>query len=183
MLSNCADTGRGSCHTSKVNNSSRTRLSLARGVLALAVTFLGFSYRYTNHHSTLSKLCKSVVYFSICASTFYYPRIFTEMSSLNAHQRPPESIQSIYKKYRGQSLSTLDRDPHIIDLSRGINRTDTSAIRVVRVISSALLQERFSAFSASTSGRCRSRSPVNVYEHDALPGGPMNDPHSLMSCF
>ena len=40
------------------------------------------------------------------------------MEGLDAHERPPESIRQLYKKYQKLSLPEIDAHPDIIDLQR-----------------------------------------------------------------
>ena len=95
------------------------------------------------------------------------------MNPSEAHQRPPEILQSVYKKYRTQSGVSLVDDPNIVDLLRDSDAIGRGGLRVVRTISSALLQNEFSRFSASTSRISPPLPVINVYEHDLLPGGPV----------
>ncbi len=43
------------------------------------------------------------------------------IKSLDTHQRPPESIKSIYKFYQTLKLDDLDVNPDILDFRRGLS--------------------------------------------------------------
>ncbi|KAF9697893.1 hypothetical protein EKO04_004271 [Ascochyta lentis] len=93
------------------------------------------------------------------------------MQHLDPHQRPPDSIKHVYKKYQKMKLKDLDKDPDIVDLP---NDTPTSAkgkVRMVEEWTGEDLTAAFRAFSGQdTQTYAALPSRIPVYEHADMPG-------------
>ncbi|KAF2624589.1 hypothetical protein BU25DRAFT_493563 [Macroventuria anomochaeta] len=93
------------------------------------------------------------------------------MECLDPHQRPPDSIKDVYKKYQRMKLQDLDQDPDIVDLPKSLHTSAKDKVRIVEEWSGDDLTAAFRAFSGQdgqTYAALPSRIPV--YEHANLPG-------------
>ncbi|MCJ1248504.1 hypothetical protein MMC30_005722 [Trapelia coarctata] len=86
---------------------------------------------------------------------------------LDAHQKPPEGLKALYKKYQRLPAKALDEDDTIIDFSRAMCETYGDRLRVVRTV-------QFPMLLAQSSGLVDYISPnshsVDVFEHVSFPG-------------
>ena len=89
------------------------------------------------------------------------------MTPLNAHQRPPEEIKAVYKIYQKLTSDSLDRDPDILDFSRGLHHGQQDKLRVVRLIDRKPLIASCS-FVGGFDIEIAAKAPV--FEHKELPG-------------
>lgn len=91
--------------------------------------------------------------------------------SLDAHERPPEDIRNIYKKYQKMKKELLALDPDITDISSG---DQVDALREVRHIKLQELRPTFRVFNVSSAANDlddqKSESTIRVYEHPDVPG-------------
>ncbi|KAF9636379.1 hypothetical protein BFW01_g7275 [Lasiodiplodia theobromae] len=93
------------------------------------------------------------------------------MMSLDAHERPPEHIRHVYKKYQKLRGNALNDDPQLLD-PRDSNAVDR--LHVVRFIDPTDLRSAFQDFAAAESSDSLALpdTPVPVYEHRHMPGRP-----------
>ncbi|KAF1850343.1 uncharacterized protein K460DRAFT_422789 [Cucurbitaria berberidis CBS 394.84] len=54
------------------------------------------------------------------------------MQHLDPHQRPPDGIRNVYKRYQKMKLKELDQDQDIIDLSSDVSVSAGSRVRLVK---------------------------------------------------
>ncbi|OMP86621.1 Alpha-ketoglutarate-dependent dioxygenase abh1 [Diplodia seriata] len=90
--------------------------------------------------------------------------------SLDAHERPPEHIRNVYKKFQKLRGDALDSDPELLDLRHS---TAVDQLHVVRSIAPADLRAAFQDFVATTAGSnsfALLDTPLPVYEHGHMPG-------------
>ncbi|OJD36600.1 alkylated dna repair protein [Diplodia corticola] len=89
--------------------------------------------------------------------------------SLDAHERPPEHIRNVYKKYQKLRGNALNNDPELLDLRDG-NAVDQ--LRVVRSLAPADLRSAFQNFAATegSDSFTLADTPLPVYEHRHMPG-------------
>lgn len=93
------------------------------------------------------------------------------MEHLDAHQRPPNSIRDVYKKYQKLKPKDLNQDMDILDLPDSLNTSAKDKIRVVKEWSGRDLTAAFRAFSGQD-GQMYADLPsrIPVYEHADMPG-------------
>jgi hypothetical protein len=94
------------------------------------------------------------------------------MHHLDPHQRPPDSIRNVYKKYQKMKLKELDQDQVIIDLSSNAAASANSKVRVVRQYAYQDLAAAFSTFADDDAKLHQLDMPTSipVYEHEDMPG-------------
>jgi alkylated DNA repair protein alkB family protein 1 len=94
------------------------------------------------------------------------------MENFDPHQRPPDGIRNVYKKYQKMKLQDLKTDSNILDLSSGVPVGLESKIRVVKYVDADQLTTSFRAFAGGDYDG--NSSPVTeniaVYEHGDMPG-------------
>lgn len=91
------------------------------------------------------------------------------MESLDPHQRPPDSVRHVYKKYQKMSVKDLDADPDIVHLSRDLDANPTSKLHVIREVDADHLTASFRAFTGAAIGQ-ETGPRIAVYEHEDMPG-------------
>jgi alkylated DNA repair protein alkB family protein 1 len=93
------------------------------------------------------------------------------MEHLDPHQRPPDSIRDVYKKYQKMKLKDLDQDPDIVDLPKDLPTSAKSKVRIVEEWRGQDLTATFRAFSGQD-GQVYTGLPstIPVYEHEDMPG-------------
>ncbi|MCJ1281825.1 hypothetical protein MMC26_001148 [Xylographa opegraphella] len=84
-----------------------------------------------------------------------------------ANQKPPEDLRTVFKKYQKIPIGTLEKDPDVIDFTRG--NVFTQSIRILRTIASPVLSENSTELFSSTSDVSVS-SFVDIFEHCDFPG-------------
>ncbi|KNG47879.1 oxidoreductase domain-containing protein [Stemphylium lycopersici] len=96
------------------------------------------------------------------------------MHHLDPHERPPDSIRNVYKKYQKMKLNDLSKDQDIIDLSSSMSASSNSKMRVVREYAVEELTATFRAFAgegaAADLGDMHIPASIPVYEHEDMPG-------------
>ncbi|ORY00176.1 oxidoreductase [Clohesyomyces aquaticus] len=94
----------------------------------------------------------------------------THMEKLDPHERPPDSVRNVYKKYQKMKPKDLDQDPELIAINPGSTVPHADGISLVAELDPARLHQVLHAFSPSTSDGVFADSPVPVFEHDDMPG-------------
>lgn len=90
------------------------------------------------------------------------------MMSLDAHERPPDRIRNVYKRYQKLRGAALDNDSDLLDLSVS---NMAGQLHVVRSISPTDLASAFQGFMADGSeSLVLPDASVPVYEHRHMPG-------------
>ncbi|KAH9876428.1 hypothetical protein J1614_003559 [Plenodomus biglobosus] len=96
------------------------------------------------------------------------------MQHLDPHQRPPEGIKAVYKKYQKMKSKELNQDQDIVDIPQVGQLPPDSKIRVVREIETDTLHAAFKAFAGDDAsppiGHVQDLAAVHVYEHQDMPG-------------
>ncbi|KAF2279752.1 oxidoreductase domain-containing protein [Westerdykella ornata] len=90
------------------------------------------------------------------------------MESLDPHQRPPDGIRNVYKKYQKMKSTQLDGDADIVDPERDILREENTKVRTVREINPQQLRGAFRKFVDVEVDI--PDAPIPVYEHADMPG-------------
>ena len=91
---------------------------------------------------------------------------------LDAHERPPEILSSLFKYYRALSKESLENDPHIVDYRESSYAQSRHLFSSVRLISVDELHASFSAlgnFPLEQSPQSR-LEPIEVLELRSMPG-------------
>jgi hypothetical protein len=93
------------------------------------------------------------------------------MEHLDPHQRPPDSVKEVYKKYQKMKPKDLDRDLDIVDLPDSLHTSAKDQVRIVGEWSGHNLSAAFRAFSGRD-GQIYADLPPRtpVYEHADMPG-------------
>ena len=96
------------------------------------------------------------------------------MHHLDPHERPPDGIRNVYKKYQKMRLDDLNRDQDIIDLSgeNASGAVNNHKIHLVKEYSAKELDPIFRAFAGQDVSLQDMDIPVSVpvFEHSDLPG-------------
>jgi len=93
------------------------------------------------------------------------------MEHLDPHQRPPESVKDVYKKYQKMEPKDLDQDLDIVDLPDSLNTSAKDKVRIVKEWSGHDLTAAFRAFSGQDGQTYADLPPrIPVYEHADMPG-------------
>ena len=96
------------------------------------------------------------------------------MHHLDPHERPPDSIRSVYKKYQKMKLDVLNKDQDIVDLSSddALTSDASSTVRLVKEYAANDLTAIFRAFPGPDVYLQDMDIPasVPVYEHRDMPG-------------
>lgn len=93
------------------------------------------------------------------------------MEHLDPHQRPPDSIRDVYKKYQKLKQKDLDQDLDIVDLPDSLDTSAKDKVRIVEEWTGHDLTAAFRAFSGQD-GQTYADLPLKipVYEHADMPG-------------
>jgi alkylated DNA repair protein alkB family protein 1 len=91
------------------------------------------------------------------------------MESLDPHQRPPDSIRRVYKRYQKMRLQDLDADPAIVHLSGHLVADPHSKLRIIREIDADRLTSSFQAFVGNKI-KLEATSRAAVFEHKDMSG-------------
>ncbi|KAF2870170.1 hypothetical protein BDV95DRAFT_629423 [Massariosphaeria phaeospora] len=89
------------------------------------------------------------------------------MQSLDPHQRPPEAIRNVYKKYQKMRLKDIDQDLELIDLDGDLSAAKKAHVSMLREIDVERLATAFRAFAGQN---LQSMHSVPVYEIEDIPG-------------
>ncbi|KAK2761811.1 hypothetical protein FQN54_001641 [Arachnomyces sp. PD_36] len=97
------------------------------------------------------------------------------MEGLNAHEKPPEAIRQLYKKYQKLSLLEIDAHPDIIDLRRvDANGPLTGGLLAKGRVSADTLRGACEDFMSDHGCKFSSRdlplADVPIFEHPAVSG-------------
>ncbi|KAF3042753.1 hypothetical protein E8E12_009903 [Didymella heteroderae] len=93
------------------------------------------------------------------------------MDNLDPHQRPPDDIKDVYKKYQKMKPKDLDRDLDIVDLPDSLATSAKDKVRIVEDWSGHDLTAAFRAFSGQEGQMYADLPPrIPVYEHVDMPG-------------
>ncbi|KAI8931515.1 hypothetical protein NX059_011175 [Plenodomus lindquistii] len=94
------------------------------------------------------------------------------MADLDPYQRPPECIKAVYKKYQKMKSKDLEHDPGIIDISENETTMSDSKLHIVRRIEAKELLTVLQSFAGDDApfDTLQNMTPVNVYEHEDMPG-------------
>ena len=90
----------------------------------------------------------------------------SKMSHLDAHERPPEALRLLYKKYQKIKPLELAQDLDVLDFAQRPETKSTQHVKIVRFIASCGLN--FTNTSEVESPE--SDRPIEAYESDRLPG-------------
>lgn len=89
----------------------------------------------------------------------------------DTRQRPPESIRTLYKTYQRASPATLDYDPEILDINRGIGPEQKVRLQLVDHVRHDDVRTACATFGGHGSGRLNMLSlDIPVYESNDVPG-------------
>lgn len=92
------------------------------------------------------------------------------MPQLDPHERPPDSIRNVYKRYQKMPSQQLDADADIIDLDQAPHTLLPDKVRVVQVLEAAQLEEAFGAFAGRAVDSQSQQPSVAIYEHTDMAG-------------
>lgn len=96
------------------------------------------------------------------------------MQSLDPHQRPPDGIRAVYKKYQKMKPAELDNDPDILDLKPDSHTALPAKVHVAKELQIEHLRNTFWTFTGDDPGSeaqlGTSAKPMAVYEHEDMPG-------------
>jgi len=96
------------------------------------------------------------------------------MHHLDPHERPPDSIRNVYKKYQKMKAKDIDLDGDIIDLSSDAAASSNPKVRVVKEYTAEDLTAIFRSFAGEDGGKLQQATDlprsIPVYEHEDMPG-------------
>jgi len=96
------------------------------------------------------------------------------MQHLDPHQRPPEGIRNVYKKYQKMKPKDLEEDQNIVDLTVVQQDALPEKVRVIKNLEIDQLKDAFRTFAgnnASDQLQHRHFEPsIAFYEHEDMPG-------------
>ena len=108
------------------------------------------------------------------------------MQSLDPHQRPPDGIRAVYKKYQKMKPAELDADINILDLRPDSHTALPEKVHVVKELQIQDLNDTFRTFIGENAGLegqfDSSSSTIAVYEHDDMPGKPPRESQLNHAC-
>ena len=101
------------------------------------------------------------------------------MHALDPHERPPEHIRNVYKKYQRMKSQDLDEDPAMLDVERRLSSDLDRKLRVVQEWDRERLTATFSQFGGGQGNpeHAPYTSKLPVYEHDDMPGRSCYESH------
>jgi len=90
------------------------------------------------------------------------------MQSLDPHERPPDGIRRVYKKYQRMKPQDLEHDAGIVD----VGRIPSNKMRIVKEWDREQLIATFRRFAGDSAGPdpLPSTSSISAYEHEDMPG-------------
>lgn len=95
------------------------------------------------------------------------------ISSLDARDRPPDSIKSFYKRYQKLALEAIQVDSTILDFRLGLSGEQQSEVRKVGSVPLSSVDAAYSRLRCDEAHKClTSTVDVPIYEIKALPGEP-----------
>ena len=97
------------------------------------------------------------------------------ISSLDARDRPPESIKSFYKRYQRLTHEAIQADSTILDFRLGLSSKQRSGVRKIGSVPLSSVEAAYSRLRCAEAHKCLTSSvDVPIYEIEALPGEPLN---------
>lgn len=97
------------------------------------------------------------------------------INSLDARDKPPEFIKSIYKKYQKLTLEVIQSDPMILDFRRASNCASQCRVRKIDSVPQSLILAAYSHLGLAENDKGMQLSlHTSVYETEAVPGEPSN---------
>ena len=95
------------------------------------------------------------------------------ISSLDARDRPPESVKSVYKRYQKLTLEASQVDSTILDFRLGLSSEQQFEVRKIGSVPLSLVDAAYSRLRCDEAHKCLTfTADVPVYEIEALPGEP-----------
>ncbi|KZF22522.1 hypothetical protein L228DRAFT_260702 [Xylona heveae TC161] len=95
------------------------------------------------------------------------------MQHYNAHERPPEKLRAIYKKYQKLTQAQIDADPNVIDFVRGLTPEQKSQLKIIKSIPEEALRKICSSLNEASdrekSEIIEASNNASVYELEGLP--------------
>lgn len=88
---------------------------------------------------------------------------------LDAHEKPPDVLRSVYKKYQKLSSNELTADVDIIDFRRGLSEQQQKLFTVVECSRPETLRAEFQLFLGDVE-ELETAAQINAYHHLSLPG-------------
>ena len=93
--------------------------------------------------------------------------------ALDARERPPAFIKSVYKFYRKLSKDAFTSDAGILDLSLGLNTANCSMVKKVdKLLRSTVYTACCHLRDGNGLASTPSESDVEIYEAENIPGQP-----------
>ncbi|KAL4973835.1 hypothetical protein BDW66DRAFT_168312 [Aspergillus desertorum] len=92
------------------------------------------------------------------------------ITSLNAHEAPPDAVRLRYKQYLRASLSEVEADPGIIDLQSLKPDTLPEGLALVRKISIEDIQRAFNRFVNTSQTEVSCQRSIPVFTHRSVTG-------------
>ena len=97
------------------------------------------------------------------------------ISSLDAREKPPESVKSFYKRYQKLTLEAIQADSTILDFRLGLSSEQQSGVRKIGSVPLSSVDAACSRLRCAEAQLCLGLSvDVPIYEIEALPGKPLN---------
>lgn len=94
---------------------------------------------------------------------------------LDTRGRPPNFVQSVYKRYQKLTLDAIQSDPMILDFRRGLSGEQQCSIRQVDSVPQSVIVAACSQVGlAGAHEGVQLNKQVSVYETEAVPGEPSN---------
>ena len=95
------------------------------------------------------------------------------INSLDAHDRPPEFIKGVYKKYQKLTFESIQSDPAILDFCQGLSCEQQCKVRHVGSVSLSSIDTACSHLRLGEVHKsAASGVDVQVYESKDVPGEP-----------
>ena len=91
-------------------------------------------------------------------------------NSLDARERPPESIKELYKRYQKLTLEAIRSDPTILDFRRGLSGEQQCKVRRVSSVPRSSMDAACSHLRHPEARKAVAPNVVPVYEIEAVPG-------------
>ena len=96
-------------------------------------------------------------------------------NSLNPHDRPPQFIKSVYKRYQRLTLEAIQSDPMILDFRQSLSDEQQCSVRKIDNVPQSLINAACSHLGiAEVHKGVQLSMHVPVYETEAVPGEPSN---------
>ena len=96
------------------------------------------------------------------------------MQHLDPHQRPPEGIRNVYKKYQKMKPKDLEEDQNIVDLTVVQQDALPEKVRVIKNLEIDQLKDAFRTFAGNNASdqlqHLHFEPSIAVYDHEDMPG-------------